>query len=138
MVDKISGMGIKFSTCDDIYDSADTFEEVYEAICNRVINIALEGNNVVYAVPGHPLAAEKSVEMILAEAKGKAEVVVESAMSFIDAVTAALKIDISSGLKIIDALRLDKQKPDINCGNIITQVYSKLVCSEVKLILMDH
>ncbi|MEA4961285.1 MAG: nucleoside triphosphate pyrophosphohydrolase [Lutispora sp.] len=138
LVDKISGMGIKFSTCDDIYDSADTFEEVYETICNRVINIALEGNNVVYAVPGHPLAAEKSVEMILAEAKGKAEVVVESAMSFIDAVTAALKIDISSGLKIIDALRLDKQKPDINCGNIITQVYSKLVCSEVKLILMDH
>lgn len=138
IVDKISDLGIKFTTCDDIYDSADTFEEVYETICSRVINKALEGKDVVYAVPGHPLAAEKSVELILSKAKGKAEVVVEGAMSFIDAVTASLKIDISSGLKIIDALRLDKQRPDTNCGNIITQVYSKWVLAEVKLILMDY
>ncbi|MDD2480579.1 MAG: nucleoside triphosphate pyrophosphohydrolase [Lutispora sp.] len=138
MVDKIAAMGIRFSTCDDIYDSSQTFEEVYETICDRIINIALEGKDVVYGVPGHPLAAEKSVGLILEKSKGKIDVIVEGAMSFIDAVTASLKIDISSGLKIIDGLRLDKQRPDVNCGNIITQVYSKLVSSEVKLILMDH
>ena len=138
MVDKIAAMGIRFSTCDDIYDSSQTFEEVYETICDRVINKALEGKDVAYAVPGHPLAAEKSVGLILDKAKGKIEVIVEGAMSFIDAVTASLQIDISSGLKIIDGLRLEKQRPDTNCGNIITQVYSKLVASEVKLILMDH
>ncbi|WP_372995159.1 nucleoside triphosphate pyrophosphohydrolase [Lutispora sp.] len=138
MVDRLSAMGVKFESCDYIYDSADTFEDVYETISQKVLEKALGGKNVVYAVPGHPLAAEKSVELILDKAKGKVEVEIEGAMSFIDAVTASLRVDISSGLKIIDALRMDKQKPDTDCGNIITQVYSKLVASEVKLILMDY
>lgn len=138
MVERISAMGVKFTACDDIYDSSDAFEEVYEKICRRVLEKAQKCEEVVYGVPGHPLAAEKSVELILRNAKGQAEVVVEGAMSFIDAVTASLKIDISSGLKIIDALRMDKQKPDTACGNIITQVYSKWVLSEVKLQLMEY
>lgn len=138
IVDKISAMGIKFDDCDDIYDSADTFEEVYEIISEKVIKRAMEGKNVVFAVPGHPFTAERSVQLILDKAKGKVEVEIEAAMSFIDAVTTALKVDISSGLKIIDGLRMDKQKPDTNCANIITQVYSKLVASEVKLMLMDY
>lgn len=138
VVDKLQDMGIKFESCDDIYDSAENFEEVYDKISQRIIARANEGQNVVYAVPGHPLAAEKSVELILNKADGKTEVIVEGAMSFIDAVTASLKIDISSGLKIIDALRMDKQKPDTDCGNIITQVYSRFIASEVKLILMDY
>jgi tetrapyrrole methylase family protein/MazG family protein len=49
----------------------------------------------------------------------------------------ALRIDPAYGLKIIDGLSLDKQKPDFHCGNIITQVYSRLVASEIKLKLME-
>lgn len=138
VVEKLQDMGIRFESCDDIYDSAESFEEVYEKISQRIIDKALEGKNVVYAVPGHPLAAEKSVELILSKANENIEVKIEGAMSFIDAITASLKIDISSGLKIIDALSMDRQRPDPDCGNIITQIYNRFIASEVKLILMDY
>lgn len=138
LIEKLKDEGIEFSSCDDIYDSSESFEEVYEKISQRVLNFADEYKDVVYAVPGHPFVAERSVQLIIEKSQGLAEVTIESAMSFVDAVSAALKIDISSGLKIIDGLRLDVQKPDINCGNIITQVYSKFIASEVKLKLMDY
>lgn len=138
LVEKLKAEGVKFSSCDDIYDSSESFEEVYERISRRILGFARENKDVVYAVPGHPFAAERSVQLIMEKSQGIAEVKIESAMSFIDAVSAALKIDISSGLKIIDGLRMDVQKPDMNCGNIITQVYSRFIASEVKLKLMDY
>ncbi len=138
LVEKLKDEGLKFCSCDDIYDSSESFEEVYDRISQRVLDLAKEKEYVVYAVPGHPFAAERSVQLIIEKSKGCAEVLIEPAMSFIDAVSAILKIDISTGLKIIDGLRLDVQKPDPNCGNIITQVYSKFIASEVKLKLMDY
>ena len=138
LVEKLKDYGINFYSCDNIYDSSESFEEVYERISLWILDLARENEDVVYAVPGHPFAAERSVQLIIEKSKGLAEVHIESAMSFIDVVASALKIDICTGLKIIDGLRLDVQKPDVSCGNIITQTYSKFVASEVKLKLMDY
>ncbi|MCK9217778.1 MAG: nucleoside triphosphate pyrophosphohydrolase [Firmicutes bacterium] len=138
LVDDLKLEGLSFHSCDDIYDSSDNFEEVYEKISDRIINMAKENDEVVYAVPGHPFVAEKSVQLIIGKSKGIAELQIVSAMSFIDAVSASLRIDISKGLKIIDGLRLGEQNPDMDCGNIITQVYSKIIASEIKLKLMDY
>ena len=46
------------TTCDDLYESAETFEEVYDGIVDRVLAMAEEGP-VVYAVPGSPLYGER-------------------------------------------------------------------------------
>lgn len=138
LVDDLKPKGLSFHSCDDIYDSSDNFEEVYEKISDRIINMAKENDEVVYAVPGHPFVAEKSVQLIIEKSKGIAELQIVSAMSFIDTVSASLRIDISKGLKIIDGLRLGEQNPDMDCGNIITQVYSKIIASEIKLKLMDY
>lgn len=138
LVNDLIKEGIEFISCDDIYESSDDFEEVYEKISHRVLDASLKNPEVVYAVPGHPLTYEKSVQLIIERAKGLAEVQLESAISFIDAVSVALKIDLSSGLKIIDGLRLGEQKPDVDSGNIITQVYNNFIASEVKLELMNY
>ncbi|MDF2839378.1 MAG: mazG [Clostridia bacterium] len=137
-VDYIKSLGISFHTCDDIYDSAQTFEATYSQIGERVIQSCQEDKNVVYAVPGHPMVAEKSVELIVEKAKGSIEVEIMPAVSFIDSILTALQIDPAYGLKIIDGLSLDTQKPDVGCGNIITQVYSRFVASEIKLKLMER
>lgn len=131
--------GIIFDTFDDIYDKSDTFEEVYETIAREIIDIAGKYPNVAYAVPGHPYVAEKSVELILKFCEECTDINVEviSAMSFIDVVINELKIDPIYGLKIIDGLSLDKEKPDKRCGNIVTQVYSRIIASEIKLKLME-
>lgn len=134
-VEQIKELGIKFETFDKYYDEGSDFEEVYKKIAKFLV----EQDDVVYAVPGHPLVAERSVQLLIEYAKEKgAKVEIIPALSFIDAIINALKIDPVEGLKIIDALDLDNQKPDKRVGNIITQVYSRLVASDVKIKLMDY
>lgn len=136
-VEYIKSLGLSFVTCDDIYDSAETFEDTYMGICQRVVERLAEDIAVVYAVPGHPLVAEKSVELLLQKLGQDVEIEIMPAVSFIDSILTALRIDPAYGLKIIDGLSLDMQKPDFHCGNIITQVYSRFVASEIKLKLME-
>jgi tetrapyrrole methylase family protein / MazG family protein len=131
----LSEMGIKFKTFDSFYDNEESFDAVYKKIAEHIVN----EENVVYAVPGHPLVAEKSVSLILEIAKLKnMEVEIIPAVSFIDAIINVIQVDPINGLKIIDGLELGKQKPDLEVGNIITQVYSKLIVSEAKIKLMDY
>src|SRR5262245_8142389 len=40
--------------CDDLYQASERFDDVYEAIVDRVLKAAGTGN-VVYAVPGSPM-----------------------------------------------------------------------------------
>ncbi|MCX7696004.1 MAG: nucleoside triphosphate pyrophosphohydrolase [Caloramator sp.] len=134
-VEEIKKMGIKFDTFDKYYDESEDFEEVYKKIARDIVDI----EDVVYAVPGHPLVAERSVQLIIEYAKEK-DIPVEiiPALSFIDAIINTLKIDPANGLKIIDALDIERQRPDKRVGNIITQVYNRLVASELKIKLMDY
>ncbi|HWQ30862.1 MAG TPA: nucleoside triphosphate pyrophosphohydrolase, partial [Negativicutes bacterium] len=138
LVDKIREQGISFTCCDDIYDSGESFDETYERISDRILSLCREKGEVVYAVPGHPLVAEKSVQLITAKAGDVVQVAIIPAISFIDVILSALRIDPVNGLKIIDGLSIKTQKPDQKCGNIITQVYDRLAASEVKLMLMEY
>ncbi|MEA4845973.1 MAG: nucleoside triphosphate pyrophosphohydrolase [Clostridiaceae bacterium] len=138
VVDRIRESGISFTCCDDIYDSGESFDETYERISERILDLCHEKGQIVYAVPGHPLVAEKSVELIMAKAGEDIQVRIIPALSFIDVILSALKIDPVYGLRIIDGLSIRAQKPDTRCGNIIIQVYDRIVASEVKLLLMDR
>ncbi|MGI6585541.1 MAG: nucleoside triphosphate pyrophosphohydrolase [Gracilibacteraceae bacterium] len=138
VADRIRELGISYTCCDDIYNSCESFEETYKRISQRILNLCREKGQVVYAVPGHPLVAEKSVELITAGAGADIQVSIVPALSFIDVILSSLKIDPVYGLKIIDGLSIKTQKPDKKCGNIITQVYDRLTASEVKLMLMDY
>lgn len=139
IVAHLNADGIKFSTFDKMYDKAKSFEEVYENIAQEIIKSVEIYNNIVYAVPGNPLVAEKSVEYLLKLLNKNDDIDVETipGMSFIDAIINDLKIDPIYGLKILDGLSIDSVKPDKRCGNIITQVYSRMVASNIKLKLMD-
>lgn len=134
-VEYLRDIGIKFKTFDSFYDEGNNFDEVYMKIAEHIV----DEDEVVYVVPGHPLVAEKSVTLILDLAKERGiDVEVMPAVSFIDAIINAIKVDPILGLKIIDGLELGVQKPDLAVGNIITQVYSKLTVSEAKIKLMDY
>ncbi|MFZ5650585.1 MAG: nucleoside triphosphate pyrophosphohydrolase [Bacillota bacterium] len=130
--------GISFGSFDYIYRDAKDFQEVYRRIAGEILSLAGDGD-VLYAVPGHPLVAEESVELILEGAAGRGvEVRIIPGMSFIDSLLAALKESPSKGLHVIDGLRLDRQSPDPSGSTVVTQAYSRLVLSDIKLSLMDH
>lgn len=97
--------------CDDLYESSETFDEVYEAIAARVEDASLAGP-VVYAVPGSPTIGEFAVRKLLSSGR---EVEVIPAESFIDAVLAEVGYDpLDRGLQVLnghdlpDPLILDK------------------------------
>lgn len=130
--------GIAYKSFDEVYDKLKTFEEVYEEIAQRVIEDA-KVSDIVYAVPGHPLVAEDTVQRILILGGiNHIKIEIIPSVSFIDAVISSLSIDPIEGLKIIDGLQLDKQKLDVKAHNIITQVYNRRVASQVKLQLMEY
>jgi tetrapyrrole methylase family protein/MazG family protein len=87
-------------TCDDIYESAETFDGVYAGIVDRLVGLAASGP-VVYAVPGSPIVGERVV-VLLRQAGVPVEVVV--APSFIEAALGALLVDpLERGLAVLDA-----------------------------------
>lgn len=131
--------GVIFNTFDEYYEKGNSFDEVYENIAKDIIEKHKALKDVVYAVPGHPLVAEKSVLNIIELCKVEnIEYKVWPAVSFVDAMVEALKIDPIEGLKIIDAFDMENQILDKRIGTIITQVYNPFIASEVKLRLLDY
>jgi tetrapyrrole methylase family protein/MazG family protein len=138
-VEELAAQGIRISALDYIYERSDTFEDVYAAIAERILEAGGEHANVVYAVPGHPLVGESSVRILLSEAKARGlEVEIVGSESFIEAALEALGLGLEAGLKVIDALSMDGVSPDPDVGNLIYQVYGRGAASEVKLKLMER
>lgn len=137
VVEWIKGRQIEFESFDPYYESGADFNQVYRAMADHVLAAAKTGP-VAYAVPGHPLVAETTVEIIIGEA-GRLGIDVEivPAMSFLDAVYAVLRIDPVKGMQVVDGLRLDEQHIDPAVGAIVVQVYSRLTAGDVKLALLE-
>jgi tetrapyrrole methylase family protein / MazG family protein len=90
---------------DDLYERAESFEALYESIVADLVELAHNepGGEVIYAVPGSPVVAERTVELLMA--RDDVATVVEPAVSVIDVVCCALGRDpMASGLRVVDAL----------------------------------
>lgn len=139
IVDYIKTLGIKTKSFDHIYDTNENFEEVYEEIVGQLIGLCRD-EDIVYAVPGSPFIAENTVQRLIEISNEREELKLEITLgvSFIEAVINALGKDPIKGLKIIDGLQMDFQKPDTEVDLIVTQVYNRFVGSQVKLKLMEY
>lgn len=129
--------GIAYQGYDHLYDELPTFDAVYQAIATDVINQASRGLRVVYAVPGSPLVAEKTVPLICEQAAAAGLTAgVLPGMSFLDVLYAKLAIDPQNGLMVIDANEIARI-PHADTALIVTQVYNRQVASDAKLSLME-
>ena len=129
---------VKFTSCDSFYEEGANFEEVYGRVVQRVLSAAMEGD-VVYAVPGSPLVAERTVVMLREQAKEyNIPLVIKPAMSFLDLAYVDLGIDPIAGLRIIDAQDFEAVADAGKYPLMITQVYSQLVASDLKIALMEN
>jgi tetrapyrrole methylase family protein/MazG family protein len=125
---------------DEAYENSATFAEVYAEIAARVIALGERASGVIYAVPGHPLVGEASVQQILAlaEQKGLPVRIVEG-LSFVEAVCACLGLDPLNGLQIADATALAAAHyPEVNpdLPLLVGQLYHRDLAADVKLALM--
>jgi tetrapyrrole methylase family protein/MazG family protein len=93
---------------DALYEAAGIFGDIYERIAAELIERAVAGERVAYAVPGHPLVAEATTRRLLALARERAiPVRIVAGLSFVEPVCAALALDpLEHGLQLVDALDL--------------------------------
>jgi tetrapyrrole methylase family protein / MazG family protein len=136
VVADLSKEGITFQSFDEIYEKHDQFENVYEEIVTKLCSEAND-KDLVYAVPGHPLVAEKTVQLLL-EKKSEYTVSVEGGQSFIDPLFTALEIDPIEGFQFVDALTFKNAQLQLEQHIIICQVYDQMIASDVKLNLMEQ
>ena len=136
-VAELKRRGISFISCDAWYEKEATFEEVYDKISSFVIEQA-KNKEVVYAVPGSPLVAERTVSLLREKAKrNNIPLTIKPAMSFLDLAYVDLGIDPIDGLRIIDAQDFSALADAGQYPLMVTQVYNQIVASDMKLTLMD-
>ncbi|MCJ7622645.1 MAG: nucleoside triphosphate pyrophosphohydrolase [Anaerolineaceae bacterium] len=133
---------IKVQSFDHFYDEYEHFEEVYNRIIERVLELGRRKEGVIYAVPGHPFVAEAtSPEIVRLAEKEGLNVQVIDGLSFIEPVFTALQLDPFPKLILMDALELGVvQYPPFSPASpvLIAQIYSRLIASEVKVTLMSE
>jgi tetrapyrrole methylase family protein/MazG family protein len=116
---------------DEWYDRADDFETLYEAIVDDLVALATKSptREVVFAVPGSPTVAERTVELL--RERDEVTTITEPAVSVIDVVCATLGRDpMSVGLRVTDALGSSERL--VGPGPLlILQTYSPEVLASV-------
>ncbi|PWW19014.1 tetrapyrrole methylase family protein/MazG family protein [Cytobacillus oceanisediminis] len=129
--------GLQYQSFDSVYEKHGQFEEVYEEICESLLEAAL-ANDITYGVPGHPLVAERTVQLLIERAPNKdIEIEIGGGQSFLDPLFQALKIDPIEGFQLLDGTDLNRDEIEVEQHVIIGQVYDQFAASEVKLTLME-
>ncbi len=142
---------VSFDYC---YEQAETFEDVYEAICKRLLDACAQGD-VLYAVPGSPMVLERTVELLRERCTsvgsahaGAAESAPDDtgveltgvelrilpAMSFLDLAWARLGIDPArEGVRIVDGLRFAESAAGCSGPLLVAHCHTRWVMSDIKL-----
>jgi len=132
--------GLKRHTFDDVYEKQENLAAVLDEITRSVLRLGRRPEGVTYAVPGSPWVAEETTTKILEAAKADGLLVrVIDGISFIEPTCAALGIDPSAQVALVDALQLAEQHiPSFppTFGVLISQITSAIELSEIKLTLM--
>jgi tetrapyrrole methylase family protein/MazG family protein len=117
---------------DAVYDAADRLADVYAAIAATLADVALEHGSVLYAVPGSPLVAEHTVELLRTDARIEVEVL--PAMSFVDLAWDRLGVDpVAAGARLVDGHRFEVEAAGSTGPLLVAQCDTRDVLSAVKL-----
>ena len=121
---------------DHLYEREGTLDAVYRAIVADLIEAA-RAEPVVYAVPGSPLVAERTVTLLRAAPAviaGEVALVVHPALSFLDLAYGRLGIDpLAAGVRLVDGESFAIEAAGLRGPLLVAQCWSKSILSGVKL-----
>ncbi|MDC3414861.1 nucleoside triphosphate pyrophosphohydrolase [Terrihalobacillus insolitus] len=135
VIQSLQAEGVEFQSFDSVYEKNEHFEAVYREITNLLLEYARTENNILYAVPGHPMLAEKTVQLLLEHEQ--IEVNIYGGQSYLDDLFSSLKIDPIDGFQFLDATSFIRNQVDYRHHIIFCQVYDAFIASEVKLVLLE-
>ena len=123
-------------TFDHHYEGADDFAQVYESIVADLVTAARR-EPVVYAVPGSPSVAERTVALLRedpAVVDGEIELVVHASVSFVDLALVRLGVDpVAAGFRLVDGETFAVQAAGQRGPLLVAQCWNKDLLSDIKL-----
>jgi tetrapyrrole methylase family protein/MazG family protein len=127
------------ATFDHRYEAAATMDEVYGGIVDDLVEAASRHGRVAYAVPGSPLVAERTVELLRERAGiGQIALQVVPALSFLDLAWERLAVDpLAAGVRLVDAHRFAVEAAGDRGPLLVAQADSGFTLSDVKLAVED-
>jgi len=127
------------STFDHRYEAAATMDEVYGGIVGDLVAAAARHGRVAYGVPGSPLVAERTVELLrVRAAAGEVTLEVVPGLSFLDLAWGRLGIDpLAAGVRLVDAHRFAVEAAGDRGPLLVAQADSAFTLSDVKLAVDD-
>ena len=133
-IDFLEQNNILFETCDRFYTESDNFENTYNNIASYILEAA-EENDVMYLVPGHPMVAELTTQLLIKSGKN---VKVIGGESFLDSCFNAAQFDPVEGFTLADATAPETLSA-VNPHNhlLITQCYDDITAANVSCELME-
>ncbi|HEX5365782.1 MAG TPA: MazG family protein, partial [Acidimicrobiales bacterium] len=121
---------------DDLYERAGRIEDVYSGIVDAVAAAAVAHGEVLYAVPGSPVVAERTVELLAAD--GRVVVDLVPALSFVDLAWVRLGLDpLEAGVRLVDGHRFAVEAAGERGPLLVGQCDRPDVLAEVKLAVGD-
>ncbi len=119
-------------TFDHLYDSADTFDDVYAEIADTLAAAALEHGEILYAVPGSPLVLERTVRLL--QQRDDVDCDLRPAMSFLDVAWARLGIDpVEAGVRLVDGHEFATAAAGERGPLLVAHTHANWVLSDIKL-----
>lgn len=136
VIDALESEGVSFTSFDHLYQEEEQFEAVYERITAELVEAAkMSEEKVIYAVPGHPMLAERTVQLLLNQTE--VEVKVAGGQSYLDDLFTAMKIDPIEGFQFVDGTDFRRNQLNLRNHLFVCQVYDTFIASEVKLTLLE-
>jgi tetrapyrrole methylase family protein/MazG family protein len=131
-------------TFDHLYDTAPSLDAVYAGVVDALVAAAQEHGEVLYLVPGSPLVAERTVELLRERSVGGGggapdlEVDVLPGLSFLDLAWAEVGIDpVAEGVTLVDGQRFVVEAAGSVGPFLVAQCDTAAVLSDVKLAVDD-
>ena len=117
---------------DELYEQSPDLETVYREIVERLVAAANERGVVVYAVPGSPLVAERTVDLLRADPR--VETTIVPGMSYLELAWVALGIDpLAAGVRLVDGHRFAVEAAGERGPLLVGQCDDRSVLTAIKL-----
>ena len=132
----VSVLGEAVVALDHHYESAASFTAVYAGVVEEVVAAAEVHSQILYAVPGSPMVAEHTVELLLAD--DRVDVTLVPALSFLDLAWVRLGVDpLDDGVRIVDAHRFPVEAAGERGPLLVAQVDTPAVLADVVAAVVD-
>ena len=121
---------------DEVYQSAESFDGVYQEITRRLVAAADAHGEVLYAVPGSPLVLERTVQLLRQRDEIALEVL--PAVSFLDVAWARLDVDpVETSVTLVDGHEFATSAAEVSGAVLVAHTHANWVLSDIKLSVDD-